>query len=114
MNSPQLRDALTQQIKSTAQLPSKLLEKGRRLRDSTQSQARQNLVNPNHDTNSQLPDESCPSSNESNTWNAIDTLLNMSRDRGIWWSQLRKEQLPSESTSEEEAVTADEMDENGD
>jgi len=38
----------------------------------------------------------------------------MSQDRGIRRSQLRKEQLPSESTSEEEAVTADEMDENGD
>ena len=83
MNSPQLRDALTQQIKSTAQRPSKLLEKGRRLRDSTQSQAHQNSVNPNHDTNSRLPDESCPSPSESNTRNAIDTLLNMSRDRGI-------------------------------
>ena len=47
MNSPQLRDALTQQIKSTAQRPSKLLEKRRRLRDSTQSQAHQNSVNPN-------------------------------------------------------------------
>ena len=67
-----------QQIKSTAQQPSKLLEKGKRLGNSTQSQAHQNSVNPNHDTNSQLPDESCPSPSESNTRNAIDTLLNMS------------------------------------